>query len=171
MQREVLVDAAQTSDEVVLKSANRALGRIATMDVGRHELKIDVFGAEEFLEDRRALIVEALELGAKASFAKLGVDGLECREDGLGGPCFHWFGKDAIAVVVVKDKQVVVAIAGGGHELAGLISVDLTSWFERGDEAVVGWFGSDETGGVIIFGVVGRCWNHGRFAAGNRCFR
>ena len=141
------------------------------MDVGRHELKIDVFGAEEFLEDRRALIVEALELGAKSSFAELGVDGLEGGENRLGGSCLHGFGKDAVAVVVVQYKQVVVAIAGGRHELAGLISVDLTSWFERGDEAVVGWFGSDETGGVIIFGVVGRCWNHGRFAAGNRCFR
>ena len=170
MQREVLVDAAQSSDEVVLKSANRALGRIATMDVGRHELKIDVFGAEKFLEDRRALIVEALELGAKSGFAELGVEGLEGIENRLGGPGLHWFGEDAIAVVVVEHKEAVVSIAGGRDKLASLISIDLTSGFEEGDEAIVGGFRSDMTSGVIIFRVVGR-WSHGGLAALSCCFR
>ncbi len=47
--------------------------------------------------------------------------------------------KDAVAVVVIEDKDVVVAVVGGYDKLACLVGVDLTSGrVDKRREATVG---------------------------------
>ena len=96
VKREVIVHAAKTSNEIVLERANSALGRVAAMDVGRHELEIDLFVPEKFFPDCRALVVEALEFGPQSDLAEFGMEGLEDSENGLSSPGLH-----AVAVIII----------------------------------------------------------------------
>ena len=54
------------------------------------------------------------------------MDGLERRENAWTGATAHGFNQDAVTVVVVYDKNVIVARAGRDNEFAGLIGVDLS---------------------------------------------
>jgi hypothetical protein len=47
VEREVFVNAAKASNEVILEGADGAFGGIASVDSGRGELKINFFFAEE----------------------------------------------------------------------------------------------------------------------------
>ena len=47
VEREVFVDAAQSSNEMILECADGAFGSIAAMNAWRGELKINRFVAEE----------------------------------------------------------------------------------------------------------------------------
>jgi len=46
-------------------------------------------------------------------------------QDGGGFTVFDWFGSNVVAVVIVEDEQVVVALAGREGQLAGEITVAL----------------------------------------------
>jgi hypothetical protein len=61
VEREVFVDAAKASNEVILEGAGGAFGGIAAVDSGRGELKVNFFFAEELFQCFGALIVETLE--------------------------------------------------------------------------------------------------------------
>jgi hypothetical protein len=56
----VLVDAAEASNEVILKRANGAFRCVAAMDTRRGQLEVDALSLKEVLERGRAFIVEAL---------------------------------------------------------------------------------------------------------------
>jgi hypothetical protein len=73
---EVLVSAAETSNEVVLEGVNGTFSSIVTMNTRRDKLKIDPFLGHEVLGDDRGLIVESLQLVAKTCCSKTSVDGL-----------------------------------------------------------------------------------------------
>ena len=60
----MLVDAAQSSDEMVFKCANGTFGCIASVQVGRDKLEIDVGVAKKRLEGGGTLVVQTMELGA-----------------------------------------------------------------------------------------------------------
>jgi len=60
MKREVFVRAAEAGDEVVFERANGAFGGIASVDVGRDQLIINLFGSEVVLEGCRGFIVKTL---------------------------------------------------------------------------------------------------------------
>jgi len=64
MKREVFVRAAEAGDEVVFERATGAFGGIASVDVGRDQLIIHLFGSEVFLEGGRGLVVKSLEPGS-----------------------------------------------------------------------------------------------------------
>ena len=61
MEREVFVDAAKASNEVILEGADGAFGGIAAVDSWWGELKVDMFFAEELFQGFGAFIVETLE--------------------------------------------------------------------------------------------------------------
>ena len=61
------VGAAEAGDEMVLESANGALGGVAAMDAWGHELESDGLVAHVLLEEDGGFVVEAIELGAKTS--------------------------------------------------------------------------------------------------------
>ena len=59
----------------------------------------------------------------------------------LGGCSgFHRFGKDGVAVVVVKDQEVIVAGTRRCDESSGLVGVYLSGRFHDGGEAMMGAF-------------------------------
>jgi hypothetical protein len=61
VEREVFVNAAKASNEVILEGADGTFGGIASVDPGRGELKVNFFLAEELFQGFEALIVETLE--------------------------------------------------------------------------------------------------------------
>jgi hypothetical protein len=63
--------------------------------------------------------------------------GLEASEDGRGMVAWDWHSKDAIAVVVIDDNHIVIAIARRRNKASGLVGVDLSGRFQDGGEAGV----------------------------------
>ena len=63
VEREVFVDAAETSNEVIFERADGAFGGIAAVDSWWGKLKVNFFFAEELFQSFGAFIVEALEVG------------------------------------------------------------------------------------------------------------
>jgi len=63
-------------------------------------------------------------------------------------PGRHGLSIDKVGVIIIQDKHIVVAKAGGADETAGLVSEDL-AWLEFNDscEAMVG---------DVVWGVTGR---------------
>jgi hypothetical protein len=80
------------------------------------------------------------------------VKGLIAGEDGTARAIFDGFGEDAIAVIVVKDQQIVIAMAGWCDEAACLVSVDLAGGFHEGSVAEVGAFIGLGAQGIGIIG-------------------
>jgi hypothetical protein len=66
------------------------------------------------------------------------VKSLVASKDGGSGAAWDRFSKDAVAVVVVEDNKVVVAIARRSNIAASLVSVDLAGGFHEGSEAGMG---------------------------------
>ena len=62
---------------------------------------------------------------------------LVAGEDGRSAAILDGFSKDAVAVEVVDDEQVVIASAGGSDEATRLVGVNLTGGFHEGSEAVM----------------------------------
>ena len=61
VEREVFVDAAQSSNEMILEGADGAFGGIAAMNAWWGELKGNFFFAEELFQRFGAFVVETLE--------------------------------------------------------------------------------------------------------------
>ena len=142
---EIFVNAAKSSNEVILEGADGAFGGIAAVDSGRGELKVNFFFAEELFQGFGAFIVETLEERTQTGGAQFGMDGLKSGKDGGACAVFDGFGEDAVAVVVIDDYQIVVASAGWGRKSACLITEDLSCWFKEGGVAKVGtvvWSGT-----------------------------
>ena len=78
MEWEILVDTAETGNEMVFERADGAFGGIATVHAGRDELKVDIGVVQKLLECRRAFVVEAVEFGSEASGDEARMEGLEC---------------------------------------------------------------------------------------------
>jgi hypothetical protein len=100
-------------------------------------LEVNVLLVEVLLGGSSAFVVEALEVWVEASSEEGGMELLVSSQDGGASAIFDGFGKDGIAVVVVDEQQVVVAMTRWGNKVARLVSVDLASWFEDGSKAVV----------------------------------
>jgi hypothetical protein len=81
-------------------------------------------------------------------------------KDGFASPAFHGFSEDGIAVIVVEDHDIVVAIGGWGDEAASLVSVDLTSGLEGRGVEVVGAFALEGGGREAVISV-GFMWRWG----------
>jgi hypothetical protein len=99
----VFVNAAMASNEVIFEGENSALGSVAAMGAGWHELIINFFFLHEFFECIGTFIVKTLKLGFQAGrMAEFGVDGLALgTKDGLGASRLHRFGHALIAIVII----------------------------------------------------------------------
>jgi hypothetical protein len=78
---------------------------------------------------------------------------------------FHWGRKDSVAIIVINNHHVVVAIARWGKESSGLIRVDLPCRLHDGgttimDVGAIGgrWGGGIDGGGVLIVEVQDDSW-------------
>ena len=126
MEGEVRVGATDAGNEVVLECANRSLGRVAAVHARGRQLEINFFGEHELFEDCREFIVKSVQFGAKASSDKFGMGDGEGSQNGFGGAIRDGFGMNGVAIEIVEDKQVVVALAGGEDETAGLVAEGLS---------------------------------------------
>jgi hypothetical protein len=101
MDGKIGVSAAETGKKMVLEGANGPFGRVGAVDSGGDELVVDVLFDEEFLEDGRAFVVEALQLRTKTGSYQCVVYDFESLEDlgsTLGG---HGLRVDAVAIVII----------------------------------------------------------------------
>ncbi len=69
MHGKIGVKTGKTGDKVFLPYADRSLGGILAMVIGRHELEINVLLAHELLERLRTFVVQFLELGFQSSIS------------------------------------------------------------------------------------------------------
>ena len=65
---------------MVLERADGSFGGVAAMEVGRSELKIDLFRVHELLEGSGGFVVESLELWTEAARGKYRVGSFVCCE-------------------------------------------------------------------------------------------
>ena len=126
MQREILVDAAETGDEMVFERAYRTFCGVAAMKRWWDQLVIDSLVAEKRFEGCRAFVVEAVQLGPQPSGDQACVKDLEGGEDARAGATSHGFHEDGIAIIVVHHEYVVVANARGNDEFSGLVRMNLS---------------------------------------------
>jgi hypothetical protein len=68
-----------------------------------------------------------LELGSETGGYEVCVEELKRTEDARAGTIVHRFHEDAVAVVIVDDKNVVVAGTGCNDETTRLVAMDLAS--------------------------------------------
>ena len=114
-------------------------------------MKVDGFVAEKNLQGNRTFVVEALEVRAEAGGNEAGVQSFERAEDARASAVEHRFHEDAVAIVLVEYKDVVVAATRCNNKPARGIGVDLARCrFEHGSKAVVG---------AVVGGVAG--WESG----------
>lgn len=118
MEWEVAISGAEHSDEMVFEGANGTFSCVAAMVIRWSELKIDVVLGKVVFEKFGALVVQTLELRCQSGGLELVANLFEGRDDVFGFAGSKGFCEYAVAVVVVGDKDVLVAIAGWNRELA-----------------------------------------------------
>ena len=93
-------------------------------------MEVNVFLVQKLFQGFGTFVVKALEAGLKASGTQFGMDGFVAIEDGGASAIFDGFGKNAVAVIVVAYKQIIVAmLAGGqGYKASGLIGIMSLAW-------------------------------------------
>jgi len=134
----MLVSAAQACDEVVFEGVDCTFGCILAMDMGRDQLEINILSCHKFLEGTGGFIVKALEFGAESCGAKAVVGNLKSGKNGIGMSVFERNSDDAIAVIVIHNKDVIVAGTRGCNKFAGEIHVSLSCGLHHGSKAHVG---------------------------------
>jgi hypothetical protein len=119
------VSGAEARNEMVLEGTNGAFSRVATMDAWGRELEIDTSSGDELFEESASFIVEALELGPEPSGDQIGVHLLVGAKMFSGCLVEKRFSKDGVAVVVIKNHDVSVALQRVVGKSTGLVGVDL----------------------------------------------
>jgi len=82
------------------------------------------------------------------------MEAFECIEDVVSTAVLKWFDEDGIAVMLIKDHDVVVSGAGWSRKFASLISVDLAQWFDDGCKASMHFVSIHGCGQKLIIDVV-----------------
>ena len=138
---ELGVNTAKASNQMVLESSDGAFSGIAPVDTRRDQLVININVSHVSLEYIRALVVQSLETRAETGLDKIADTPLVGLENGRGMSGRDWFGINDVAVVVVEDKEVVVAETGRGGETSGLIGVDQARGigFDHSCKAMIRW--------------------------------
>jgi len=134
----LLVSAAQARNEMIFEGPDCTFGRIPAMDVGQDQLEINILSHHKFLEGMGGFIVKALEFGAESRGAKAVVGNLKSSKNGVGASVFERNSDDAIAVIVIHNKDVIVAGTRGCNKFAGEIHVSLSCGLHHRGKAQVG---------------------------------
>ena len=112
MQWEKWIDAAKCCNKMVLECAYGAFSSIPTVRVGWCLLEIHLLWPHEFFASFGAFVVESLDLWFMAKAHQFGVQCFACCDDAGCCPARHWLGKNGIAVIVVEDCEIFVAVPG-----------------------------------------------------------
>jgi hypothetical protein len=109
IQRRGWVSGTEARNEMILERADGSFSGVASMNMWRCQLKINVRGDEEILECACCFIVETLEEGFESSRLQEHNTPLVSGNDGRACAIDHRLGVNAIAVIFVYDKDVLVA--------------------------------------------------------------
>ena len=148
VERKVGVTATEAGNEVVLEGLNGAFCGIPAVDVGRSELVGNIFILKESFERAGAFIVKGLQpraaAGADENVVEFGVGSY----DDFGLATGNGFNSNEVAIVVIEEQDVVVALAGRKGEAASRITIAATCGGAVKD------FGKEEVGPFAL--VIGR---------------
>ena len=142
MKWEVGVGGAETGDEMVFENADGAFCLIASVGMWWYELVVNLVFREEIFEKVGCFVVEALQLWSEAALSEGGVNAFEGGEVVGGGTGLHGLCENHVAVVVVDDEDVVVAVAGRGDKASSLVAGNAScDWFGCRKDVVTadGW--------------------------------
>jgi len=134
----MLVSAAQARNKVIFEGMDCTFSHIPAMDVGWDQLEINILSHHKFLEGMGGFIVKALEFGAESRGTKAVVGNLKSSKNGICTSIFERDSDDAIAVIVIHNKDVIVAGTRGCNEFASEIHVSLSCGLHHGGKAHVG---------------------------------
>ena len=95
---------------MVLPTLDGSFGCVAAVAVWGYALEIDVVFFECFFEIVGTFVIEDVESGSVAVGLEFGVQGCPGFGEFAGLASFEWLGKDGIAVVVVENHYVVIAV-------------------------------------------------------------
>jgi hypothetical protein len=93
--------------------------------MGGCQLKVNVLWGHEGLEGGRGFVVKPLELGTEASLGEKSMSAFISGQNLGAGLVLHEFDVDSVAVVIIKNKHVVVAWTWRSEETARLVRVYL----------------------------------------------
>jgi len=126
------------------------------------KLVVNAFGSKVVLKGTGSFIIKVLEFGAESHSAEMGMTNFVCIQYGFRLAVLEGDGKDGIAVIIIKDENVVVASAGGCNKFTSLISVGLSCGFKHGciaimDAGTILWCKQE---GIIVnvVKIIGWCW-------------
>ena len=118
---ELWISAAETSDEVVLKGLDGTFGRIASVDSCRCFLECYVLIVDVVFEEGTAFVIKHVEFGGKTSTDENVMYSGEGFNVVGRGSIEHWMSVDGVAVIMIEDEDVVVALTGWEYESSSLI--------------------------------------------------
>ena len=101
---------------------------VASVQSCRRKLVIDVFICHEILEELGCFVVETMELGTEASSLEKTENFFVGVLDGFLFAIGDRFSVNGVAIIIVKDKDVIVSGCGGYDEAACLIGTDLSCY-------------------------------------------
>jgi hypothetical protein len=110
---------------VILKRADGAFGRIATMYMGRHKLVVDIVGREELLESGGGLVIQTLQARCEATCLEEMDGPLISGKDVRARARRHGFCMHIVAVEVIDNEEILVALAGGRKKATREVGTDL----------------------------------------------
>ena len=148
MERESWIRRAKASNEVGFEGLDCPFRCISSMRSWGNELVINIIVVQKFFEDLGAFIVEFVEFRSAPSVDEFVIKHFESSENCFCVAIGDGGGINQVAVVIIEDKNVVVAGAGREWETTCLVGVDVAGW------------GSIHDGGVDVVGalpVVQRC--------------
>ena len=147
-QWKIVVCGAQATDEVVFECADGSFCGVTTVTAGGSKL----YGKFLFLQKVQKFlgnfVVQHVECWFQATRCEFLKHRLGRCDLTILSSCFHRFSKNVVAVVVIADKDVVVAFCGGDDEFAGEIGVDFAGGLT--DAKIEGVCPSGDGDGVII---------------------
>ena len=94
---------------MILKGSNGSFGRISAVGVRWGQLKIYILFFHELLQLSTHFIIQSLQFWAKSSLGEVFENSLVRSAHFRSRSAFHWFGQDAVGVIVIDDHYVLVA--------------------------------------------------------------
>ncbi len=125
MDGEIFIHAAQPGNEMIFEGADCLLGGIASVEVWQDQLEVDAFMMKVLLECAGGFIVKALELWLQSSCTELCMPHFIGIKNQIRLLVFEGDSKDGIAIIIIDDQDVIIAIAGGCHKFSCQIHVHL----------------------------------------------
>ena len=96
------------------------------MQVGQDNLKSDALLAHERFEGCWSLVVQNLEGWAETTLGQLGLQSRVCQDEFVIASLFQRLGKNGVAIMVIKDNDIIAAATGGHRKMAILIGCNFS---------------------------------------------